>query len=255
MNFKDHNTVVFDLETTSAKTDSARIVQLGMLYMPRAGEPQHYNIIVNPEVPIDPKATEVHGISDQDVEDKPIFRDVAELVFRIMEQSSVVITYNGNRFDLPILTRELESCGFKFDVSSKHIIDVYSIVTRIHPRTLPAMIKLYFGHEPDDAHDALADTLNTFNLLTRMIEVHNEIPKTVKEIALYANNDKPILDLSGFFAYNDDMKIIFGTGKHFGEMVSLENHRSYLQWMVERGNFGQQTREIALKFLNNQITN
>lgn len=249
--------VVIDLETTSNKADSARIVSISAIRITPEGKMDKLYLVLNPEAPIDPKASETHGFYEDDVKDCPTFKQKAVAIHNHISGCGVYVTYNGNRFDLPILSRQLSEAGLSLPLEDIDIIDVFGLVTRLNPRTLTAMVKQYLGEDLEGAHDASVDTMATVRLLYKMAQVHPEIPEDTKDIALFANNDKPLLDLAGKFSYNEDGKIIFVGGKHNEEVVDLSKHRSYMEWMqrADKPPFNPDTLVIVNKFLNNQISN
>lgn len=246
--------VVLDIETTSAVAHETGIVQLHILKIFPDGRSYEKQWVINPEKPITPGAIEAHGITDAMVADKPTFKQVSVQIYNELFDCKHIVTYNGLKFDLPIVVRHLDKAGIQLITDNMDLIDVFGLVRRIHPRTLVAMYRHYFGSDFEGAHDAGADVMATIKLMYAMVQRHEEIPKDLKEMALYANDDKPIVDLSGFFTIQDN-KIVFSTGKHQGEVVDLQSHRSYLTWMVEKGGFSKSTVELANKFLNNQISN
>ena len=65
--------VFFDLETTGVNTSQDKIVQIGAIKLNTDGTEEVKNVLINPTIPIPPGATAVHGISDEDVKDKPTF--------------------------------------------------------------------------------------------------------------------------------------------------------------------------------------
>ena len=65
--------VFFDLETTGINVASDRIVEISYLRVDLNGNETSRTIRVNPGMPIPPKATEIHGITDEDVKDAPGF--------------------------------------------------------------------------------------------------------------------------------------------------------------------------------------
>lgn len=70
--------VVFDLETTGFSAERDRIVEIGALRCDASGKViSKYHQMVNPEIPIPPRATEVHGITDADVSSCPHFGLIA----------------------------------------------------------------------------------------------------------------------------------------------------------------------------------
>ena len=63
----------FDLETTGINTQSDRIIEIAVVkYLPR-GTVREFEHRINPEIPIPPAATAVHGINDADVALAPTF--------------------------------------------------------------------------------------------------------------------------------------------------------------------------------------
>ena len=69
--------IIFDLETTGTNTSTDRILQIGAIKINPDGSREEKNVLVNPNVPIPAAATAVHGISDEDVKDAPLFRRIA----------------------------------------------------------------------------------------------------------------------------------------------------------------------------------
>ncbi len=64
--------VFFDLETTGVNVASDRIVEISWLKIQPDGKESGKTLLVNPTIPIDPRAIAIHGITDEDVKDKPI---------------------------------------------------------------------------------------------------------------------------------------------------------------------------------------
>jgi len=64
---------VVDLETTGVSVDRDRVVQLGIIRLEPSGQYYEFDRFVNPEMPIPPEASAVHGISDGMVADGPTF--------------------------------------------------------------------------------------------------------------------------------------------------------------------------------------
>ena len=66
--------VFFDLETTGVNITTDRIVEISVVKVFPNGEEMRKTYRINPEMPIPPQATAVHGISDADVADCPKFK-------------------------------------------------------------------------------------------------------------------------------------------------------------------------------------
>lgn len=251
------NALAFDLETTSSISHETRIVQIHMMKITPQGGCEQKTFLLNPEQPITKGAFKAHGISDEQVKDCPVFKQVCVQIYNFVADVSHIITYNGNKFDIPILVRQLQECGIFWNLDRIDFVDVMKLVHLMNPRTLGAMYEKYSGENLEGAHDAANDVMATVKLLWLMLQAHPEIPKDPKEIELFANEGKSRLDVQGVFSFNDENKIMFSNGKHKGEVVDLSLHRSYLDWMTKANKppFAPETLEIVNKFLNNQISN
>lgn len=69
---------VFDIESTGIMPQRDRIVEIAVLKIFPDGRSQNTVRRLNPEMPIPPGATAVHGITDADVADCPTFLLIAE---------------------------------------------------------------------------------------------------------------------------------------------------------------------------------
>ena len=71
--------IVLDTETTGLEVKQGhRIIEIGaVLVNNRVKSDQHFHSYLNPQRSIDEKAYEVHGISLESLEDKPLFEEIA----------------------------------------------------------------------------------------------------------------------------------------------------------------------------------
>ena len=69
--------VIFDLETTGLDLVKDRIIQISYIKVYPDGHEERGNEMVNPEKLIDPLITQLTGISNEDVKDKPTFKQLA----------------------------------------------------------------------------------------------------------------------------------------------------------------------------------
>lgn len=104
-------TIVLDTETTglySAKGD--RIIEIGAVEMVdrrRTGE--HFHCYCNPEREVDEEAVRVHGITDEFLADKPLFKDIAPEFLKFIAGAELVI--HNAEFDLGFLNMECARLG------------------------------------------------------------------------------------------------------------------------------------------------
>ncbi|WP_020476085.1 3'-5' exonuclease [Zavarzinella formosa] len=67
----------FDIESTGTNPQTDRIVEIAVLRVDPDGKTVEASRQINPGVPIPSAATAVHGISEADVADAPMFTAVA----------------------------------------------------------------------------------------------------------------------------------------------------------------------------------
>src|SRR5689334_18586865 len=95
----------FDIEATGTNIISDRIIEIAVIKMMPGGEILRKTNVLNPTIPIPAEATAIHGISDDDVKDKPTFKAVAKDYARFFEGADLS-GFAIMKFDVPILVEE-----------------------------------------------------------------------------------------------------------------------------------------------------
>jgi len=158
--------VIIDLETTGLNTETARIVELGLILILPDNYDSQIVLRLNPGVPIPAEASNVHGIFDADVADEPRFADIADTTLSRLSFCDLC-GFNISRFDLPILQNEFARVGMSLPLQGRAIVDVMTIFhdcIKRQPgvkRDLTAAVHLYCNQNHDKAHSAGADAQAT----------------------------------------------------------------------------------------------
>src|SRR5664279_1779802 len=108
-------------------------------------------------------ATQIHGIRDEDVRDKPTFRESLVEIREVFRDSDVA-GFNIARFDMPLLQSELERAGVKA-FSSRNIVDAMTIFHLKERRDLSAALRFFCDKDIENAHSAIADVRATVEVL------------------------------------------------------------------------------------------
>lgn len=244
MNLKLKRPIVFfDLETTGVDTATDRIVEISLVKIGVDGSKSVKTRRINPEMHIPKEATEVHGITDEDVKDEPTFRQIAKSLAQYIEGCDFG-GFNSNRFDLPMLVEEFMRAGVDVDFRKRKFIDVQNIFHRKEQRTLVAAYKFYCDKDLANAHSAEADTLATYEVLEAQIERYPDIGDTVEQLSEFSSKGE-IVDFAGRLALNDKGEEIFTFGKYRGQSVEevFRKEPSYYRWMMD-GDFPQYTKKV-----------
>lgn len=239
--------IVFDLETTGVNVANDHIIEISMIKLYPNGMEDTRTIRINPGCHIPEVTTALHGITDDDVKDCPVFKEVADDIFDFFDGCDIG-GFNSNKFDVPMLIEEFQRCGVEFDTLQRDFIDVQNIFHKLEKRTLAAAYKFYCGKELVDAHTAQADTRATLEVLEAQLDRYpDDLQNDVHFLAEFSRMNKNI-DFDGRFVYNDQGEEIVNFGKHKGRSVRevLNREPGFYNW-IQRGEFSRNTKQVLTK--------
>ena len=255
--------VFFDVETTGLNVGKDKIIELALLKVNPDGSEEERVWRINPEIPISKEAEAVHGISNAELKYEPVFADVADDILSFIENCDLA-GYNSNKFDLPILVEEFLRVNRTFELRDRKCIDVQNIFHKMEPRNLVAAYRFYCQKELINAHQALADTRATFEILKGQLDKYegqtHEDAKTGK-VTRVENNVKTLSDFSremrtvdfaGHVVFNEYDEEVFNFGKYKGVAVKkvFTIEPPYYDWMM-KADFPLYTKEIISKIYRN----
>ena len=104
--------IVLDTETTGMDPSTGdRLVEIGCVELENnLPTGKTYHVYINPERPIPPEATAVHGITDEYVKDMPTFGEVVGDFMDFIGNDRLVI--HNAEFDVKFINAELKKFGF-----------------------------------------------------------------------------------------------------------------------------------------------
>jgi DNA polymerase-3 subunit epsilon len=247
-NQQDKTLVWLDLETTGVDISTDKIVQVAAIRVSPNGKIAKRTWMVNPGIPIPPAATEIHGITDEMVKDEPTFDRIASTIATAISDH-VICGYNIDRFDLPLLRREMYEAGVRFHKDQDtETLDVMKLVGKLFSRKLGAMYERYTGEELVGGHDAYEDAKATMILLNAMIKQEDSVPESIKGIQDFYYDEKRDqnnhYDCVGKLIKDDQGRVCYNFGAHKGKPVDQEV--SYAKWMIGKAkDFPKDTIEIV----------
>ena len=266
--------VIFDLETTGLDLVKDRIIQISYIKVHPNGKEERGNELINPEKPIPEEVVALTGISNDDVKDKPTFKQIAQILADMFVGSDFA-GFNSNHFDIPLLAEEFLRAGIDFDFTKCRLIDAQTIFHKMERRNLAAAYKFYCGRKMEEdfeAHRADQDTEATYRVLMGELDMYapgaNEdenkvLNNDMDELAGFSktNNNidfagrivwgekkdrygKPILDKDG----NPQLTEVFNFGKHKGIPVADVFHidPGYYSWILA-GDFTYNTKQVLTR--------
>lgn len=230
--------VFFDLETTGVSITQDRIVQIGAIKVNPDGSEDIKNVLINPTIPIPSGAFEIHGISDEDVKDKPLFRQIAKS-FASWLSGCDLAGYNSDNFDVPMLIEEFARVGVPFPEKETKFIDVLKIERKVNSHKLGETYHRYTGEELEGAHDALIDIYATIKIFHQQLKQNDMLPSTASDLEVYCQGEFEKVDFAGKL-YRNEGQVYWRFGKHKDQLVS--ETKSYCNWVLG-ADFPSETKE------------
>ena len=161
--------VVFDLETTGAKTPPCRVTEIGAYKVQGGTIVDEFHTLVNPEMPIPFFITMLTGISDAMVKDAPKFADVADRFLKFIGDS-VLVAHNAG-FDMRFLNHEVSRLFDDCRVGNPSICTVQlsrKLLPDVDNHKLKTLAE-YFSVELVNHHRANADALATAKIFINLL--------------------------------------------------------------------------------------
>lgn len=225
--------VVFDLETTGTWVEKDKIVEIGMVKLMPEGTRQDYVKRVNPGIPIPINVSRIIDITDNDVKDAPPFKEIAREVIEFIGDADLG-GFTIQRFDLPVLERELLEAGFSFQWKERDIYDAQKVYHIHEKRDLMAAYQLYCNKELTNAHTALGDAEATVEIFESQIKKYGEEAKGIESLKDFDyEQSSAYFDAERKFCWwNGNLYPAFGKyrrKKHIKDIV--KDDRSYLEWI------------------------
>ncbi len=239
---------VFDIEATGLDVTNDRIVEIAMLKINVDGSTSEYIQRVNPTIPIPLESSEIHGIYDKDIVNEPTFQEIVKVLVDFIGDADLA-GYNSNKFDIPMLAEELLRAKSDFDVSNRKFVDVQNIFHKMEQRTLVAAYAFYCNKDLTNAHNAMADTLATWEVLKAQVERYENIEPTVDFLSHFSQGGNfELLDFAGRLAVNDKGEGMYNFGKHKGRTIRevARVEPGYYGWMLD-ANFPLYTKQMLKK--------
>ncbi|SDK30626.1 DNA polymerase-3 subunit epsilon [Methylophilus rhizosphaerae] len=154
--------IFLDTETTGLYPDQGhRIIEIAAVEIfNRRPTQRHFHIYVNPEREIDAGAQEVHGISLEFLQDKPLFAQVASEFIEFVRGAELII--HNAPFDMGFLNMELSRLNMdKLETCISGIVDTLKMAKEMRPgqrNNLDALCR-HFGidNSKRTLHGALLD--------------------------------------------------------------------------------------------------
>ena len=270
---------ILDTETTGSNAAQDRIVQIGFLQLKPDGGIDEWESLVNPGISIPPEATygkgeyPGHGITDEMVQGCrlckrprgehgpegaacpfqawPYFADLAPHLMRGFQNCDYA-GYNCNGFDLPLLRAEFKRAGHVWSYADARMVDGYRLWQLGQKRSLSDAVEHFLGRAHEGAHGALPDVRATHEVIVEMLRRFQTLPHTLDQLhQLQWPRDPNAIDDAGKFVWKNGVAVV-----NFGKWKDTMLHKvdkGYLKWMLDYGNFPDDTKKIVTDVLEGRL--
>jgi len=178
---------VLDTETTSVYWNSAAPVQIAAIICDAKGNIlDSFEEKIKTTHKIDPEASKVHGLYEKDLmycrPEKEVLMDFCE--WMAQQEVDVVLTYNGEAFDRPMLNERCKALHIPFDYFNKDKFpgidgyydciylakkqNLFGLKDKLGRKWKLTLVAEILGFSSENAHDALADVMMLKNIFFKV---------------------------------------------------------------------------------------
>jgi DNA polymerase-3 subunit epsilon len=200
--------VFLDTETTGLDPNQGhRIIEIAAVEF---NTNKKYHSYINPEREIDAAAEEVHGLSLEFLQDKPLFQDVAQDFLNFIQGAELII--HNAPFDVGFINAELGRLGLvKLEDNDVHITDSLQFAKDLRPgqrNSLDALCRAYdIDNSERTLHGALLDAQLLGEVFIAMTRGQEAISMDfVEENSALTKKDIDFSKLKVIKASNDEIK-------------------------------------------------
>lgn len=193
--------IILDTETTGLEPSRGhRIIEIGCVELiDRRPSNIHYHQYINPERDIEAGALEVHGISNEFLQDKPVFADIAADFLEFVKGAELII--HNAPFDIGFLDAEMSLLG-RPDRMDEHVtvLDSLELARDLHPGQRNSLDALCKRYEVDNASRTLHGALLDAEILA---DVYLAMTGGQTDLGLSFQKDEPMENDTGMIAHEE----------------------------------------------------
>lgn len=226
--------VVLDLETTGIWIEKDKIIEIALIRIGTDGSKESWESRVNPGIQIPPYVTKLTGITNNDVKDAPVFKNIAKEIHGFIGDADFG-GFNVERFDLPLLEREFFEAGMRLEWRQRKVYDAQKIYHIHEKRDLKAAFKFYCNQDLENAHSALADTQAALSILESQVVRYGKGSMSIESLEDFEyETSSDFFDTERKFRWwNGELYPVFGKyGRRHSVRELVIKDRSYLEYLI-----------------------
>ncbi len=222
--------IVLDTETTGLSPDQGhRIIEIGCVELiDRRPTGKHFHYYLNPERLVDDGAFKVHGLSNDFLADKPVFKKIAEELVEFIRSAELII--HNATFDVGFLNAEFKKLSSKIKIEEIcKITDTLDLARKKHPgqkNNLDALCKRYQIDLSDRLlHGALLDAQLLADVYLAMTSGQKKMDFSEANILISSTSHEKLNCTSPIiYANKDELEA------HFNLLAIIKKQANQILW-------------------------
>lgn len=158
--------VTLDLETTGLEPKRDRMIEIGAVKVVDGKAVEEYTSLIDPQMEIPERITQLTGISNEMVEGKPTVKEALEQFLNFCGE--LPLLGHNLMFDYGFVKHQAVNCGRSFEKRGADTLKIARVLLPDLPSRSLQNLRLYYGIPQEDAHRALEDARTTYRLYERL---------------------------------------------------------------------------------------
>lgn len=226
--------IILDTETTGINKIGIphinhRIIEIGAVeVIERRFTGNNFHVYIKPNRLIESEALKVHGITDNFLKDKPVFKDIVKKFLKYIKNSTLII-HNAS-FDLGFINQELNLLDQNINTINTFcdVLDTLKIARKLFPgkkNTLDALCTRYkINKSSRNLHSAIVDAY----LLGKVYLLMTNGQESLCFNTIMNNNQISSTSKKFIRSKNISLKILYA------KKQEIDSHTTYLKYMKRR---------------------
>lgn len=200
-----------------------------------------YSTWINPEVNISEAVSKFLGITNQDLEEFPVFSDIVDIIHPFLK-GKVLGAFDDSIDTIEFLKEAFFDEDIKFKYLKRDFILVKKIEDFIHKRNLS---NLYLKYTGDKMTDSSFKTKEVGEIFKKQCELIGEDPSTFQ---YFKNIRNERVEVIVKYLYELDSKLYFNFGKYKDKDIKTVD-KNYIKWILD-GDFSTELKNKIEEYLN-----
>lgn len=246
---------IVDIETTGGYAAANGITEISIQVFDGKEVVDSFETLINPLMPIPRYIQAMTGISDEMVENAPVFEEVAEKVYDILK-GNIFVAHNVN-FDYSFIKSQLDACGFNLNTRKLCTVRLSRKIIPGFPSYSLGNLCHSLGIQMQNRHRAGGDAEATVKVFRILLEndrnnfIGSSLQRNSKEFILPPNVPKEHFDQlpytpGVYYFHNEKGKVIY-VGKAVNVRYRVNSHFSNNSQSRQKQNFLRSTYAISFQ--------